>query len=247
MYRVKGAIIAGIALVSIISWPRGTEVTYFPDTPIGNDNFKFFKQVVAFHPIQKVLVAQDWDLSGAGHQFALAVITFLYVDILDCTGTLYSMARFGGFIDEHTQDFEGSAIAYTVDAMGITIGSLFGSPPVTAYIESGAGISEGGVTGITAMVTGFCFFISIFSLLSSPPDGIPAFITIICMPFTYSIAYGLIAGIISYIVLNTAAWIKDPWTWRIPGGFFPRWLSAYFRARQSSGRVPQYTARAIMK
>ncbi|KAF8457188.1 nucleoside transporter [Terfezia claveryi] len=277
MYRVKGAIIAGIALVSIISWPRGTEVTYFPDTPIGNDNFKFFKQVVAFHPIQKVLVAQDWDLSGAGHQFALAVITFLYVDILDCTGTLYSMARFGGFIDEHTQDFEGSAIAYTVDAMGITIGSLFGSPPVTAYIESGAGISEGGVTGITAMVTGFCFFISIFFapiFASIPPwatgctlvlvgsmmmkatadinwsysgDGIPAFITIICMPFTYSIAYGLIAGIISYIVLNTAAWviekasggritpyakeIKDPWTWRIPGGFFPRWLVRLFQGK----------------
>lgn len=277
MYRVKGAIIAGIALVSIISWPRGTNVTYFPDTPIGNDNFNFFKKVVAFHPIQKVLLVQDWDLSGAGHQFALALITFLYVDILDCTGTLYSMARFGGFIDEYTQDFEGSAIAYTVDAMGITIGSLFGSPPVTAYIESGAGISEGGVTGITAMVTGFCFFISIFfapifasippwatgctlvlvgSMMmkatadinwSYPGDGIPAFITIICMPFTYSIAYGLIAGIISYIVLNTTALviekvsggrvtpyakeIKDPWTWRIPGGFFPRWLVRLFQGK----------------
>ena len=53
-------------------------------------------------------------------------------------------------------------MAYTVDALGISIGSLFGSPPVTAYIESGAGISEGGKTGITAMVTGICFFISIF-------------------------------------------------------------------------------------
>lgn len=92
-----------IALVSIISWPRGTDVTYFPDTPIGNDNFNFFKKVVTFHPIQKVLAVQDWDLSGASHQFALALITFLYVDILDCTGTLYSMARFGGFIDERTQ------------------------------------------------------------------------------------------------------------------------------------------------
>lgn len=269
MYRVKGAIIAGIALVSIISWPRGTNVTYFPDTPLGNSSWEFFKQVVAFHKIEKVLVVQEWDLSGAGSQFALALITFLYVDILDCTGTLYSMARFGGFIDERTQDFEGSAIAYTVDAVGISIGSLLGSPPVTAYIESGAGISEGGVTGITAMVTGFCFFIAIFfapifasippwatgSTLvlvgammmkaaadinwSYPGDGIPAFITIAIMPFTYSIAYGLIAGIITYIVLNTTAWlielasggrivpyakeIKDPWTWRIPGGFFPPW------------------------
>lgn len=48
-------------------------------------------------------MAQNWDLSGVGHQFAIALFTFLYVDILDCTGTLYSMARFGGFIDEHTQ------------------------------------------------------------------------------------------------------------------------------------------------
>lgn len=72
------------------------------------------------------------------------------------------MARFGGFIDPETQDFEKSSIAYTVDALSISIGALFGSPPVTAYIESGAGISEGGRTGITAMTTGLCFFISIF-------------------------------------------------------------------------------------
>ena len=168
------------------------------------------------------------------------------------------------------QDFEGSAMAYIVDALGISIGSLFGSPPVTAYIESGAGISEGGITGITAMVTGVCFFISVFfapifasippwatgstliivgSMMmkaaadinwSYPGDGIPAFVTIMVMPFTYSIAYGLIAGIITYIILNTGAWLietasggrivpygkelKDHWTWRIPGGFFPKWV-----------------------
>lgn len=84
MYRIKGAIIAGILLVSIISWPRGTDVTFFPDTPLGDSRFDFFKKVVTFHPIEKVLVVQQWDLSGAGGQFALALITFLYVDILDC-------------------------------------------------------------------------------------------------------------------------------------------------------------------
>lgn len=51
MYRVKGAIIAGIALVSIISWPRSTNVTYFPHNPTGDSGFEFFKQVVAFHPV----------------------------------------------------------------------------------------------------------------------------------------------------------------------------------------------------
>ena len=270
MFRVKGAIIFGILLVSIISWPRGTPVTYFPYTELGDSMFDFFKKVVAFHPIQNILVVQEWNISGYGGQFGLAFITFLYVDILDCTGTLYSMARFCGAIDEKTQDFEGSAVAYLVDAFGISIGALFGTPPVTAYIESGAGISEGGATGLTAITTGLCFFISIFFaplFASIPPyatgcvliivgslmakaakdinwryigDAIPAFLTIAIMPFTYSIAYGLIAGIISYIVLNTIVWLvekasggrirpvdkeyKEPWTYKIEGGILPPWL-----------------------
>jgi AGZA family xanthine/uracil permease-like MFS transporter len=180
------------------------------------------------------------------------------------------MARFAGVIDERTQDFENSSIAYTVDALGISIGSLMGSPPVTAYIESGAGISEGGKTGLTAIVSGLAFFISIFFapiFASIPPwatgctliiigalmaqsakdvnwryvgDAIPAFLTIAIMPFTYSIAYGLIAGIVSYMVINTLVFIvekasggrivppnkseKEPWTWRIPGGIMPPWM-----------------------
>jgi AGZA family xanthine/uracil permease-like MFS transporter len=72
------------------------------------------------------------------------------------------MARFASLIDERTQDFEGSSVAYMVDAFGISIGSLLGSPPVTAFIESGAGISEGGKTGLTAMTSGLAFFIAIF-------------------------------------------------------------------------------------
>ncbi|KIW17006.1 hypothetical protein PV08_04197 [Exophiala spinifera] len=252
MFRVKGAIIFGILLV------------------------------VTFHPIEKILVVQEWDISGYGGQFGLAFITFLYVDILDCTGTLYSMARFAGAIDEKTQDFEGSAVAYLVDAFGISIGALFGTPPVTAYIESGAGISEGGGTGLTAMTTGLCFFISIFFapiFASIPPyatgcvliivgslmakaakdinwryigDSIPAFLTIAIMPFTYSIAYGLIAGIISYMVINTLVWIiekasggrikpadkeyKDPWTYKIEGGVLPPWVTRAARGKKDFWR-----------
>ncbi|OJJ54540.1 hypothetical protein ASPSYDRAFT_61133 [Aspergillus sydowii CBS 593.65] len=271
MYRVKGAVIAGILLVSIISWPRTTPVTYFPYNTEGDDMFNFFKKVVTFHPIQHTLVAQDWNISSNGGQFGLALITFLYVDILDATGTLYSMAKFAGAMDERTQDFEGSAMAYTVDAICISIGSLFGSPPVTAFVESGAGISEGGKTGLTSCMTGICFFIAVFFapiFASIPPwatgstlvivgsmmmhatleinwrylgDAIPAFLTIAVMPFTYSIADGLIAGIISYILINGGVWViakctggrivppnredeHEAWTWKIPGGFFPPWL-----------------------
>ena len=77
MYRIKGAVIMGILLVSIISWPRTTPVTYFPYTELGTSRFDFFKQVVTFHPIRKVLVAQDWNLAGKVGKFGLAFITFL--------------------------------------------------------------------------------------------------------------------------------------------------------------------------
>ncbi|ATY62179.1 Xanthine uracil vitamin C permease [Cordyceps militaris] len=258
MYRVKGAIIAGILLVSIISWPRTTPVTYFPYTAVGDDAFNFFKKVVTVHPITKILNVQEWNVSEYGGQFGLALITFLYVDILDCTGTLYSMARFAGLIDPVTQDFEGSTLAYMTDAICISIGA------------SGAGITEGGKTGLTAVVTGFCFFISIFFapiFASIPPwatgcvlvivgsmmasavvdinwkylgDAVPAFLTLALMPFSYSIADGLIAGVMSYIILNGSVWVikkisggrivppnyeeRSGWTYKIPGGVLPPWM-----------------------
>lgn len=142
---------------------RNTSITYFPYNEDGQARFDFFKQVVAFHPIQQVLAVQEWDLSGinAGH-FALALFTFLYVDIIDCTATLYSMARFCGVTDDRDGDFPRSTIAYCTDAACISIGSLLGCSPVTAFIESGAGIAEGGRTGLTAMTCGLCFLISIF-------------------------------------------------------------------------------------
>jgi adenine/guanine/hypoxanthine permease len=162
MYRIKGAIFFGILIVSIMSWPRNTSFTYFPHTPAGDEMFDFFKQVVAFHPIEKTLAANQWNLVQAGPKFALALFTFLYVDILDSTGTLYSMARFSGVVDEENGTFPRATIAYCTDAIVISIGSLFGVSPVTTFVESGAGIAEGGRTGLTAMTTGICFFISIF-------------------------------------------------------------------------------------
>ncbi|RDA94944.1 hypothetical protein CP533_0151, partial [Ophiocordyceps camponoti-saundersi (nom. inval.)] len=271
MYRVRGAVIVGIILVSVVSWPRDTAVTAFPRTELGDSAFEFFRHVVSFHPIRRILQVQRWDVAGEyGAQFGLALITFLYVDILDCTGTLYGMARFAGLLDPVTHDFEGSSVAYVVDALSISVGALLGLPPVTAFVESGAGISEGGKTGLTAVVTGLCFLLAVFFapiFASIPPwatgcvlilvgsmmaasvgdinwkymgDAVPAFLAVAIMPFTYSIANGLIGSICSYIVLNGLVWLikllssgrvvppnyddKEPWTWRIPGGFFPPWI-----------------------
>jgi AGZA family xanthine/uracil permease-like MFS transporter len=68
---------------------RDTPITYFPRNNDGNERFDFFKKVVGVHPIQNVLNVIDWHASSNPGQFVLALITFLYVDILDCTATLY--------------------------------------------------------------------------------------------------------------------------------------------------------------
>ncbi len=278
LYRVKASILIGVVLISITSWPRVSPITLFPYTNSGDEAFNFFKQVVAFHKIDNTLNAQQWDLGGIGSQFGLALITFLYVDILDCSGTLLSMARFAGVLDEKTGDFEGSTAAYMTDSLSISIGSLFGCSPVTVFVESGAGIAEGGKTGLTGMITGICFFISIFfapifasfpswatgpalvligcSMMTVVPqinwiyagDAIPAFLTIAIMPFTYSISYGLIAGVFSYIVLNGGAWVikvisrgkilppnydtQVHWTYKIPGGIMPPWISRMIHGKR---------------
>nr|GAT50068.1 purine transporter [Mycena chlorophos] len=235
LYRVRGAILIGIFLTSIVSWPRSTPVTYFPHTELGDEMFDYFKQVVTFHPIQRVLNVLDYHYGNGRVWYAL--VTFIYVDILDTTGTLYSMAKFANLRDPITMDFENSTIAYCVDAFSISMGALMGTSPVTAFIESATGISEGGKTGITAMVTGLCFFVSVFfaPIFASIPsyatggalvivgslmarnvrevnwdyvgDSLPAFVTILMVPLTYNIAYGLIAGVGTYAVLNGVPWV----------------------------------------
>ncbi|KAK0234664.1 hypothetical protein EDD85DRAFT_89518 [Armillaria nabsnona] len=246
MYRIRGAILIGIFLVSIISWPRPTAVTYFPHTDAGDQLFDYFKKVVTFHKLEKIGNAIDYNYGNG--QVWYALITFLYVDILD---------------------FEGSTIAYCVDAFCISMGALMGTSPVTAYIESATGISEGGKTGITAITTGLAFFVSVFfaPIFASIPgwatggalvivgslmirnvreinwdyigDAVPAFLTLLIIPLSYNIAYGVIAGVCSYILLNGIPWIIGKLTngrllpptidaaeeWVIPpGGIIPPWI-----------------------
>ncbi|KAL5514038.1 hypothetical protein ACEPAG_2799 [Sanghuangporus baumii] len=268
LYRVHGAILIGIFLVAIISWPRNTAVTYFPHTESGDDSFDFFKRVVSFHSLKQSGAAIEWGSYSNGRVW-YALVTFLYVDILDTTGTLYSMAKFAGLRDPVTFDFENSTIAYCVDAFAISMGALMGTSPVTAFIESATGISEGGKTGITGMVVGFMFFVCIFfaPIFASIPgwatggalvivgslmirnvseinwhyigDSAPAFLTLITIPLTYNMAYGVIAGIISYLLLNVPPFFIRKYTngkitpphydvgerWSVPpGGFAPLWM-----------------------
>ncbi|KAK0674063.1 putative inner membrane protein [Cercophora samala] len=289
-FKVRASIVIGIALVSILSWPRNTAVTYFPDTEDGNRRFDYFRQVVAFHPIKHTLGQLDWNL---GEKFdskvLVALITLLYVDIIDCTATLYSMARFCRRSTGNDEGFPRSTTAFCIDSICISLGALLGCSPVTAFIESGAGIAEGGRTGLTAVTAGFCFFLCLFFapiFASIPPwatgctlmlvgclmirqvtkinwayigDAVPSFITLAFIPFTYSVAYGLLAGIFSYAGINLCIWaiiklsrgtimpenydLKEYWTWRPPGerpwlfrkigeGLF--WLRTARRSRDST-------------
>ncbi|KAI3705683.1 hypothetical protein L1987_75924 [Smallanthus sonchifolius] len=232
--NVKGAMIYGIVFVTAVSWFRNTEVTAFPQTPAGDSAYEYFKKVVDVHKIQSTAGALSFSSINKGY-FWEALVTFLYVDILDTTGTLYSMARFAGFSDENGE-FEGQYFAFMSDASSIVIGSLLGTSPVTTFIESSTGIREGGRTGMTALTVAGYFMLAFFftPLLASIPawavgpplilvgvlmmrsvvevdwddmkQAIPAFITLILMPLTYSIAYGLIGGIGTYMVLNFYDW-----------------------------------------
>jgi len=136
-----------------------------------------------------------------------------------------------GLIDEEG-NFPKSRQAFMIDALATMFGSIFGCSPITSYIESGAGVEAGSKTGLTAVIIGFYFFISIFFapiIASIPPwatggslvivgalmakslgnlkwhklsHAVSGFLTVIVMPLTYSIAYGLIAGIGSYVVME---------------------------------------------
>ncbi|CAL9099355.1 unnamed protein product [Musa textilis] len=237
--NIKGAMIYGIVFVTAVSWFRHTSVTAFPDTPTGEDAYRYFKKVVDIHHIKSTAGALSFKGIGTG-RFWEALVTFLYVDVLDTTGTLYSMARFAGFVDANG-DFEGQYFAFMSDAAAIVVGALLGTSPVTAFIESSTGIKEGGRTGMTAVTVAGYFLLTFFftPLLASIPawavgpplvlvgvlmmkavveiewedmkEAIPAFMTMLLMPLTYSIAYGLIGGIGTYVVLHACDWASAAW------------------------------------
>jgi adenine/guanine/hypoxanthine permease len=251
--NVKGAMIYGILFVTFVSWPRGTAVTAFPNTPAGDDAFAYFKRVFDVHGIQSTAGALDFRGGSRGRSWE-ALVTFLYVDILDTTGGLYSMARFAVFVDDATGEFEGQYFAFMSDASAIVFGSLLGTSPVTAFIELSTGIREGGRTGVTALTAAGYFLLALFvtPLLASIPSwavgpplllvgvmmmravaevdwadmrqAVPAFVTLALMPLTYSMVCGLIGGIASYVLLHS-------WDWAHHAGARLKWT----RAERSNG------------
>ncbi|WP_435334041.1 NCS2 family permease [Haloarchaeobius sp. TZWWS8] len=166
--------------------------------------------------------------------FALVVFTFFFVDFFDTAGTLVGVGQAGDFLDEdgNLPDVDKPLMA---DAVGTTAGGILGTSTVTTYIESATGVEEGGRTGMTALVVAGLFLVSLVfvPLAAAIPmyashlalvviailmlrnvveiqwdditHAVPAGLTIMIMPFTFSIAYGIAAGILSYPLVKAAA------------------------------------------
>jgi len=183
--------------------------------------------------------------------FALVVFTFFFVDFFDTAGTLTGVAQIAGFLDENGNlpDIDKPLMA---DAVGTTVGGMLGTSTVTTYIESASGVEEGGRTGMTALVVALLFLASLavvplaaaiplyashialvvigVVMLGNVVDiawddlsyAIPAGMTILVMPLTYSIATGIAAGIVTYPIVKAARgeWGDvRPGHWVLAGAF----------------------------
>jgi AGZA family xanthine/uracil permease-like MFS transporter len=162
--------------------------------------------------------------------FWMIVFTFFFVDFFDTLGTLTGLAESAGFMKNG--DLPRASRAYLADAIGTSVGAMFGTSTVTTYIESSAGIAEGGRTGLTSVVVAILMLCMLFfsplamtipSAATAPAlifvgvlmiktlkkiswdditEAVPAFITLIMMPMTYSIANGIALGIVTYPVVK---------------------------------------------
>lgn len=214
--KVKGALLLGILATAVIGIPMGiTQFTGIMDVPPSPAPL-FFK-----FDFSKVFTMD----------MLIVVFTFLFVDVFDTVGTLIGVCSKANMLDEKGQ-IPNVKKAFYADAIGTTSGAIFGTSAVTTYVESAAGVSEGGRTGMTALVTAGCFALALFFaplflsipgaatapvlvlvglMMLSPikdidldnyAESVPAFICIIAMPLMYSIAEGIALGLISYVLLN---------------------------------------------
>jgi adenine/guanine/hypoxanthine permease len=228
--NVKGALLIGIAVSTLIAWGYAylnpeTAAAYMIFTPDGVVRFEGIGEIfwkMDFSPLKSLATIGS---------FAFVVLTLLFVDFFDTVGTLVGVASKADMLDKDGR-VPRAGKALLVDAVGTTVGATVGVSTVTTYIESASGVAEGGRTGLTSVVTGLLFLAAMFfaplfmavpSAATSPAlivvgffmmgsvakinftdytEGVPAFLTIIMMPFTYSIGDGLIFGILSYAVIN---------------------------------------------
>ncbi|MEM6838083.1 MAG: NCS2 family permease [Cyanobacteria bacterium P01_C01_bin.120] len=220
--RVKGALLIGILATALLGWILG--IAPWPEGIVGLPSFPTNIAGQAF-----VGLAQLFENNIAN---LLAILfVFLFVDTFDTVGTLTGVGVKAGFMNEQGELPKASQ-AFMADAVGTTVGAALGTSTVATYIESASGVSEGGRSGFTAVVAAILFALAIFftpllsaippfatasALLivgvlmmgsitqidwSDPAESIPAFLTVVFIPLSFSIAEGLAVGFISYPLLK---------------------------------------------
>ena len=213
--KVKGALFFSIIITTIIGIPMG--LTQLPEKIISLPSMPYFFDF-------------DWKNVFSGEMFVV-MLTFLFVDIFDTVGTLVGVSTKAKMLDQDG-NVPRAKQALLADAIATTVGAALGTSTVTTFVESAAGVAEGGRTGLTSFFTALLFA---FSLLLSPlfimipsaatapalimvglfmiepvreldltdfTEAIPAFLAIIMMPLSYSISEGIIFAVVSYVLLK---------------------------------------------
>ena len=213
---VPGAVLGGIILTMLIGIPLGvTEfkgVFSLPDT------------------IEPIFCQFEWNKIFT-MDMLIVVFTFFFIDMFDTVGTLVGVSAKDGLVDKDGH-VERLKQAFMADSIATTVGAMLGTSTTTTYVESAAGVAQGGRSGLTALVVGCGFAVALFFsplflsipaaatapaliivgllMMSSVKDipfndfseSIPAFVCFVTMPFTYSIANGILLGMITYVVMN---------------------------------------------
>jgi AGZA family xanthine/uracil permease-like MFS transporter len=218
VFRMKGALVVGIIITAALGIPFG--ITQLPE-------HGFVSLPPSLGP-----VFFKFDFSKVFTTDMLAVIfTFLFVDIFDTVGTLVGVCSKANLLDNQG-GVPRARQALFADAVGTTAGAILGTSALTAYVESAAGVSEGGRTGLTSLTVGFLFLIALFfspfflmvpSAATAPAlvvvglfmispiqkinlddysESLPVFLTIIIMPLAYSISEGIAFGMLSYVLIK---------------------------------------------
>ena len=216
IYNVKGALLIGILLTTLIGIPMNiTHITNVMSPPPS---------------IAPIFCQFEFDQILTGDMFVV-VLTLLFVDLFDTIGTLVGVSTKAGMIKDGK--IPNIKKAFMADAIGTTAGAMLGTSTVTTFVESASGVSLGGRTGLTSFTTGICFLAALFFAplflaipaaatasalvlvglmmltpikdidLSDYSEAIPAFICIIFMPLAYSISDGVLLGLLCYVVINT--------------------------------------------
>lgn len=218
-FNLKGALLIGIAITTIIGIPMGV-TTYAGGSYLPPSVAPTFWQF-AFSEITGPAIID----------FIVVMFTFLFVDMFDTVGTLIGCATKADMVREDGS-IPNCKEALLADAIGTTVGAILGTSTVTTFVESSTGVVEGGRTGVTAIVTGVLFTLSLFlaplflsipSAATAPAlilvgfymmgpvrevdwddasEGIPAFLCIIMMVVCYSISDGIMFGVITYTIIK---------------------------------------------